>query len=79
MKKILLSVVMIITFFVNGVNCKAFSIERNIGIAKNNHFVQFLNGEGYYIEEDNLIKENDVVYITDDGNIYIVDHIKEDF
>ena len=52
-------------------------VQKNLGVAQNSHYVQFLNGEGYYIEEEGLINKNEVVYITDNGNIYILDSIQE--
>lgn len=52
-------------------------VQKNLGVAQNSHYVQFLNGEGYYIEEEGLINKNEVVYVTDNGNIYILDSIQE--
>ena len=45
----------------------------NIGVATNEHYIHFNNGTGYYIEEDNLIKEGDMVYVSQIGNIYVID------
>lgn len=45
----------------------------NIGVATNEHYIHFNNGTGYYIEEDNLIKEDDIVYVSKMGNIYVID------
>lgn len=47
-------------------------LERNLGVANNSHYVEFLNGEGYYIEEDGVVNRGDVVYVTDDGEIQII-------
>ena len=51
-------------------------IQKNVGIARNEHYIDFMNGEGYYIEEDGLVATDDVVYITEEGDIYVIDHIK---
>lgn len=52
-------------------------IESNVGIAQNEHYVEFIDGQGYYIEESGVVNKQDVVYITEDGQIYIIDYIKE--
>ena len=51
-------------------------IQRNVGIAQSEHYVAFLNGEGYYIEENELVTTDDIVYITEEGDIYVIDHIE---
>ena len=45
----------------------------NIGVATNEHYIRFNNGTGYYIEEDNLVKKDDIVYVSQMGNIYVID------
>lgn len=51
-------------------------LQNNIGIAQNSHYIAFIEG-GYYIEEEGLINENDVVYVSDEGDIYIIDNIED--
>ena len=45
----------------------------NIGVATNEHYIRFNNGTGYYIEEDSLVKKDDIVYVSQMGDIYVID------
>lgn len=73
MLKVLLLVMLL---FQGQANVITEDIQKNVGIARNEHYIDFMNGEGYYIEESGLVATDDVVYITEEGDIYVIDHIE---
>lgn len=47
----------------------------NIGIAENEHYINYPDGSGYYIENDIGIQTGDVM-LEVIGNIFVIDNIK---
>lgn len=41
-------------------------LTHNIGVAENEHYINFSDGTGYYVEDENLINEGDVVLELND-------------